>query len=313
MAPYEHTPLPARPSPSGKPVNAMTVDVEDYFQVSAFAPLVPTTAWGEYESRVEASTDSLLALFASLRVRATFFVLGWVAEQRPALVRRIADAGHELASHSHLHRLVYDLDPATFRADLRRAKAAIEDAAGVVVRGFRAPSFSITERSLWALDVLVEEGYAYDASVFPVHHDRYGIPTAPRDAHTIHRAAGSLIELPGSAAMVGPAPLPVGGGYFRLFPYNMTRWAVRQLNEARRPAMFYLHPWEVDPGQPRLEASVVTSFRHYNQLAATLPRLNRLLTDFSWGAIEDIWPIGSTPKAPRVGEPAPAETPVPAP
>lgn len=313
MVPYEHTPLASRPAPSGATVNAMTVDVEDYFQVSAFAPFVPADAWGTFEPRVEANTDRLLALFASAGVRGTFFVLGWVAEQRPALVRRIAEAGHELASHSHLHRLVYELDPEAFRADLRQAKRAIEDAAGVAVRGFRAPSFSITERSLWALDVLVEEGYAYDASVFAVNHDRYGIPTAPRHAHAIQRAAGSLIELPGSAATVGPAPLPIGGGYFRLFPYSMTRWAVRQLNERRQPAMFYLHPWEVDPEQPRLEASVVTSFRHYNQLAATLPRLKRLLADFRWGAIEDIWPIGSTPSAPRVGEPAPARTLVHAP
>jgi polysaccharide deacetylase family protein (PEP-CTERM system associated) len=294
--PYDQVDLPPRPDkPGGAIVNAMTVDVEDYFQVSAFAPLVPPDAWGTFESRVNANTDRLLALFAATGVRATFFVLGWVAEQHPALIQRIAAGGHELASHSYWHRLVYDLDQESFRADLKRAKQAIEDACGVAVRGFRAPSFSITERSLWALDVLVEEGYTYDASIFPVHHDRYGIPDAPRHAHEIRRAAGPVVELPGSAAIAGPARVPIGGGYFRLLPYTVTRWAVRQMNEVdARPAMFYLHPWEVDPAQPRLEASTVSRWRHYNQLAATEPRLRRLLADFRWGAIEDIWPVRGT-------------------
>jgi polysaccharide deacetylase family protein (PEP-CTERM system associated) len=304
--PYERAdlaPLPLRTP--GAIVNAMTVDVEDYFQVSAFAPLVSPDAWGTFESRVTANTDRLLALFAETGVRATFFILGWVAERHPSLVQRIAAAGHELASHSYWHRLVYDLEPESFRADLRRARQAIEDAAGVAVRGFRAPSFSVTEQSLWALDVLVEEGYAYDASVFPVRHDRYGIPTAPRHAHVIRRAAGEVIELPGSAAIAGPARVPIGGGYFRLVPYSVTRWAIRQLNDVDvRPAMFYLHPWEIDPDQPRLEASAVSRWRHYNQLTATEPRLRRLLADFRWGAIEDIWPV--RPDASRPGASAPA-------
>jgi polysaccharide deacetylase family protein (PEP-CTERM system associated) len=309
--PYEYTELPPLPAASGRPiVNAMTIDIEDYFQVSAFAPMVSPDAWGTFESRVAANTDRLLAAFAAAKVRATFFVLGWVAEQHPALIRRIAEAGHELASHSHWHGLVYDLTPESFRADLRRARHAIEDASGVTVRGFRAPSFSITERSLWALDVLIEEGHTYDASVFPVRHDRYGIPSAPRHAHRVHRGAGSIVELPGSTAMVGPARVPVGGGYFRLLPYAVTRWAVRQLNDAAQPAMFYLHPWEIDPLQPRLEAPLLSRLRHYNQLAATEHRLLQLLADFRWGAIEDIWPVTASAGTARSPQPSSSAPPL---
>ena len=194
---YDAADLPARRGRRAPILNAMTIDVEDYFQVSAFADVVRPDTWDGHASRVEANTDRLLAMFAEARVRATFFVLGWVAERHPGLVRRIAQAGHEIASHSYAHQLVYDLDAETFRADLRRARGLIEDLSGRPVRGFRAPSYSVTERSLWALDVLIEEGYTYDASVFPIHHDRYGIPSAPRHAHRVLRPAGSLIELPG--------------------------------------------------------------------------------------------------------------------
>jgi len=283
-------------------LNAMTIDVEDYFHVSAFANVVRPDTWDGHASRVEANTDRLLAMFAEARVRGTFFVLGWVAERYPGLVRRIAQAGHEIASHSYAHQLVYDLDAETFRADLRRARGLIEDLSGRPVRGFRAPSYSVTERSLWALDVLIEEGYTYDASVFPIHHDRYGIPSAPRHAHRVLRPAGSLIELPGSTAVIGPAKVPIGGGYFRLLPYSLTTWAIGQLNRAdQRPAMFYLHPWEIDPDQPRLAASSVSRWRHYNNLAATEARLRRLLADFKWGPIEDVWPVG------QVAAPQPVE------
>jgi polysaccharide deacetylase family protein (PEP-CTERM system associated) len=290
---YDSTDLP-RPAaaPRAPIVNAMSIDVEDYFHVSAFAHVVRPHAWDTYASRVEANTDRLLAMFAEARVRATFFVLGWVAERQPALVRRIAQAGHEIASHSYAHQLVYDLDADAFRADLRRAKGVIEDITGRPVRGFRAPSYSVVERSLWALDVLIEEGYTYDASVFPIHHDRYGIPGAPRHAHRIARAGGSLIEVPGSTAMIGPARIPIGGGYFRLLPYSLTTWAISQVNRVdQRPAMFYLHPWEIDPDQPRLAASSVSRWRHYNNLALTEARLKRLLADFRWGRIEDVWPV----------------------
>jgi polysaccharide deacetylase family protein (PEP-CTERM system associated) len=323
--PYERTAV--RPNPTavvpGAVVNAMTIDVEDYFHVSAFAASVSRDAWSQYESRVAANTDRLLALFADTGVRATFFVLGWVAERDPGLVRRIVAAGHEVASHSYWHQLVYDLDVETFRHDLRRAKHAIEDAAGVMVRGFRAPSYSLVERSLWALDVLVEEGYSYDASVFPIRHDRYGIPQAPRHAHRIARAGGSVIELPGTTAIAGGARVPIGGGYFRLLPYRVTRWAVEKVNTVDlQPAMFYLHPWEIDPDQPRLQvASAISRWRHYNNLAATEPRLRRLLADFRWGAVEDVWPVAPAsrpasaatvvPPAPGAPPPAVATTAVP--
>ena len=289
---YDAADLPA--ARTQRPIlNAMTIDVEDYFHVSAFADVVRPHTWDGYASRVEANTDRLLAMFAEAQVRATFFVLGWVAERYPGLVRRIAQAGHEIASHSYAHQLVYDLDTETFRADLRRARCIIEDLSGRPVRGFRAPSYSVTERSLWALDVLIEEGYTYDASIFPIHHDRYGIPSAPRHAHRVRRPAGSLIELPGSTAMIGPAKVPIGGGYFRLLPYSLTTWAIGQLNRAdQQPAMFYLHPWEIDPDQPRLAASSVSRWRHYNNLAATETRLRRLLADFKWGPIEEVWPLG---------------------
>jgi polysaccharide deacetylase family protein (PEP-CTERM system associated) len=290
---YDSIELPPAAVPAKERiVNAMTIDVEDYFHVSAFADVVRPDTWSSYGSRVEANTDRMLAMFAAARVRGTFFVLGWVAERHPALVRRIAQAGHEIASHSYAHQLVYDLDRERFRADLRRAKRIIEDITGQPIRGFRAPSYSVTERSLWAFDVLIEEGYTYDASVFPIHHDRYGIPSAPRYAHRVSRTGGTLIELPGSTAAVGPARMPIGGGYFRLLPYSLTTWAIGQLNRVdRRPAMFYLHPWEIDPDQPRLPASSVSRWRHYGNLASTEPRLRRLLTEFRWGAIEDVWPV----------------------
>jgi polysaccharide deacetylase family protein (PEP-CTERM system associated) len=283
---YDFTPLPARPTDRTRPVHVMTVDVEDYFHVSAFAGTVSPDQWPALDTRVVGSTSRLIDLFAEHGVRATFFVLGWVADRHPELVRRIADNGHELASHSYWHRLVYDLTPEEFRDDLRRARDVIESAAGVRIRGFRAPSYSIVERSLWALDVLVEEGYAYDASIFPVRHDVYGIPDAPRAPHFIDREAGRLLELPGVAARIGPLPVPVGGGYFRLLPYAVTRWAIaRYTATAQQPAIFYLHPWEIDPDQPRLQAPLKSRLRHYNQLAQTETRLRRLLRDFAWDSI----------------------------
>jgi polysaccharide deacetylase family protein (PEP-CTERM system associated) len=234
-------------------VNAMTVDVEDYFHVSAFASVVSPSDWESYESRVERNTERLLAILEGAGVRATFFVLGWIAERFPALVQRIDRAGHELASHGYDHGLVYDKTPESFRADLRRAQTAIEQAAGVDVRGYRAPSFSITEDSLWALDVLVSEGYTFDSSIYPIRHDRYGIPSWHRHIHTIDRPGGRLWELPGSTVRHLGTNLPMGGGgYFRLLPYWWTRRGIQALNDdEQRPAIFYLHPWEIDPDQPR--------------------------------------------------------------
>jgi polysaccharide deacetylase family protein (PEP-CTERM system associated) len=276
---------PPPPAADPRVINAMTVDVEDYFHVSNFNHVVTRTSWEQRESRVERNTDRLLRMFADAGVRATFFVLGWAGERCPALVRRIAAEGHEVASHGYGHHLVYDLTPAQFRDDVRRSKGILEDTAGVPVTGYRAPSFTITERSLWALDVLIEEGYQYDSSIFPVHHDRYGIPSSPRHAHVLTRAAGAILEIPASTVRLGGVNLPVGGGgYFRLLPYAWTRWGIARLNRVEgRPAVFYLHPWELDPDQPRLPAGALARFRHYGNLARTEARLRSLVQEFAFG------------------------------
>jgi polysaccharide deacetylase family protein (PEP-CTERM system associated) len=277
-------------SASGQILNAMTVDVEDYFHVSVFEKAVPRASWDAMESRVVANTERLLELFDSYRVRGTFFVLGWVAERHPTLVKAIASRGHELASHGYAHRLLYDQTPDALRDDVRRAKALIEDVTGAAVRGYRAPSFSVTERSLWALDVLVEEGYRYDASIFPIRHDRYGIPDAHRWPHALARTGGRLFEVPGSTVRLAGTNLPVaGGGYFRVLPYAWTRWGIARVNRVEhQPAIFYLHPWEVDPHQPRLIANALGRFRHYRNLHLTESRLRVLMRDFAFGPLETV-------------------------
>ena len=271
-------------------VNAMTIDVEDYFQVSAFDDVVKREEWESRPSRVVSNTTRLLRLFDEYSVKSTFFVLGWVADRFPGLVRDIAAAGHELASHGYGHRIVYSQTPHEFREDVRRAKGTIENVSGQVVRGYRAPSFSITKNSLWALDVLVEEGYRYDASIFPIRHDRYGIPDAPRHSHVLTRPAGTLTEAPGSTVRLLGSNVPVaGGGYFRILPYWWTKWGIARLNRTEaQPAIFYLHPWEIDPGQPRLPASRLSRFRHYRNLDKAEARLKRLLTDFRFGMLKDV-------------------------
>lgn len=267
-------------------VNAMSVDVEDYFHVSVFDGIVPRSTWGDMESRVCRNTERLLDIFDRYAVQSTFFVLGWVAERHPSLVRSIADRGHELASHGYAHRLVYDQTPEAFRDDVRRAKSIIEDAGGRAVSGYRAPSYSVTPRSLWALDILIEEGYAYDASIFPIRHDRYGIPVSPREPFRVERSAGSLMEVPGSTVRIGPLNLPVGGGgYFRILPYAWTRWGIGRLNQDAQSAVFYLHPWEIDPEQPRLPAGWLGRFRHYRNLGLTEERLTALLEDFRFAPV----------------------------
>jgi polysaccharide deacetylase family protein (PEP-CTERM system associated) len=268
----------------------MTVDVEDYFQVSAFEGHVDRAEWESLESRVCRNTDRLLEMFDEAGVTATFFVLGWVAERHPALVRRITTGGHEIASHGYSHRLVYDLTPREFCDDVRRAKWVLENISGQPVLGYRAPSYSITGRSLWAYDVLLETGHLYDASVFPIRHDRYGIPDAPRHPYVVVRSRGSMWELPGSTVRYAGQNLPIGGGgYFRLLPYAITRRAIRHVNDVEgRPVMFYLHPWEIDPEQPRIHASAVSRFRHYNNLAKTEPRLRQLLKDFRFGPAQSM-------------------------
>lgn len=271
-------------------VNGMSVDVEDYFQVSAFDHVVKRSEWPEFESRVVANTERLLELYSRCSVRATFFVLGWVADRQPALIRRIADAGHEIASHGFHHQLVYSLSADDFRVDVRTAKTLLEDITGQRVRGYRAPSFSITQESLWALDVLVEEGYEYDASIFPIYHDRYGIADAPRHVHVLDRPAGRIVEVPGSTVRIAGFNFAIaGGGYFRLTPYQWTSRSIARVNLVEhRPVVFYLHPWEVDPEQPRFAVPASTRLRHYYGLKATLPRLEKLLDRFAFDTVSSV-------------------------
>lgn len=268
--------------------NALTVDVEDYYQVSAFEAVVSFPDWEHYESRVERNTYRLLDLLDVRQTQATFFVLGWIAERHASLVRELHRRGHEVASHGYAHRRVYTQTPEQFREETRRAKGLLEDLTGHAILGYRAASYSITAESLWALDVLQEAGFVYDSSVFPIRHDRYGIPDAQRFCHVLDRAAGvRLVEFPPSTVRVFGNNMPIaGGGYFRLFPYAVTRWGVRRLNiKEGHPAMVYLHPWEVDPEQPRLPSGLVTRWRHYVNLRKVEARLQRLLQDFAFGTM----------------------------
>jgi polysaccharide deacetylase family protein (PEP-CTERM system associated) len=271
-------------------VNVMTVDVEDYFHVSAFDNVVSRAGWDTFESRVSRNTEQLLERFAEANVRSTFFVLGWVAERFPALVRRIAEQGHEVASHGFHHQLLYMLTPKQFRDDVRAAKAAIEDVSGHAVLGFRAPSYSVIESSMWAIDVLIEEGFVYDSSIFPIHHDRYGIPNSPRHAYMLKRPVGTLLEVPGSTIRLGGVNLPIaGGGYFRQLPYAWPKWGIGRVNRIERePVVFYMHPWEIDPDQPRMRVGRATRMRHYRGLERTGARLARLLQDFRFDSVRSV-------------------------
>jgi polysaccharide deacetylase family protein (PEP-CTERM system associated) len=269
--------------------NALTIDVEDYFQVSAMAPYIRRDEWETRECRVERNVDRILQLLDARGTQATFFTLGWVAERYPQLVRRIVDGGHELASHGHGHERASDLDRAAFRADLDRAKKLLEDIAGVAVRGYRAPSFSIGHGNLWAFDTLLETGHSYSSSIYPIRHDHYGMPDAPRFAH---RRANGLLEIPVTTVRMGSRNLPSsGGGWFRLFPYPVTRWMIRQVNRVdRQAAIFYFHPWEIDHGQPRIPGiDARTRFRHYVNIGRTDARLQQLLQDFRWGRMDRIF------------------------
>ncbi len=274
--------------PSPSPWNALTVDVEDWYQVSAFDGVVSRGDWDRYESRVERNTETLLDLFRARNLKATFFALGWVAERRPSLLRMLRSEGHEIASHGFEHRLVGSLDPESFRADLARAASAIEAACGVRVRGYRAPSFSVSEESLWAYDVLRQEGYLFSSSVFPVRHDRYGIPSFPRFPVRIAFPAGNPIwEFPMTTWRVLGRNLPAaGGGWLRLFPAAVLAKAIRSANSAGHPAVLYVHPWEVDPGQPVVaSAPRLARFRHRLNLEKTAARLCRLLDAFPFSTM----------------------------
>ena len=267
-------------------VNAMSFDIEDYFQVSNFESLVSFEDWGGYESRVERNTDKILEVLADHDSHATFFVLGWVAEKFPRLVDKIATAGHELATHGDRHQLVYRLTPEEFRQDLRRSIDLIEQAGGQQVLGFRAPSFSITSENPWALDVLQEEGLKYDSSIYPIRHHRYGMPRAPLAPHEIRPG---FIEFPMATSRWAGMRFPVaGGGYFRIFPYFFIRWGLKRINKEGRPFVFYLHPWEFDPDQPRLNASLQARFRHYRHLDRTEPRLRSLMKEFEFSTVRRI-------------------------
>jgi polysaccharide deacetylase family protein (PEP-CTERM system associated) len=274
-------------------INAITVDVEDYFHVRAFSDVISRSQWDYYPLRVERNTLHLLELFASRQIRATFFVLGWVAQRCPKLVREIASGGHRIGCHSFNHRAIYEGTEREFREDLRRAKGIIEETGGRAVTSFRAPSYSITATSLWALEILAEEGFEYDSSIFPIVHDNYGIRNAPRFPYVRKLQCGSQIkEFPPSTLRILGTNIPVaGGGYFRLYPYKMTAWAVHHLNQHEgQPAMVYLHPWELDPDQPRISGSWLSRFRQYQNLHTTETKCLRLLDDFSWGPMEEAFP-----------------------
>lgn len=271
--------------------NAFTVDVEDYFQVEGFANAIDRNSWEGFRTRVGASTSTLLELLERRKVRATFFVLGWVARKHPEIVRQIVASGHEVASHGMSHRLIYTQSPAEFQRETRDAKALLEDLAQKPVVGYRAATYSITRRSLWALDILCEEGFHYDSSIFPMRHDRYGIPDAETKPHVLTTPGGGrLVEFPISVLRFHGAKVPVaGGGYFRLFPYRFTRWALRRLNEQQQEFVFYVHPWEVDPEQPRVnEAGAFSRFRHYLNLGRCAERLDRLLQDFEFDTMRSV-------------------------
>lgn len=285
-----HTPIPAEQAfRRVAPVNAMTVDVEDYFQVSAFEQHVQRSAWESRPLRVRHNTTQLLELFAEHQVSATFFVLGWIAQREPQLIRDIHSSGHEVASHGWSHRRVVHQQPEEFRQDVRRTKALLEDLTGEEVAGYRAASYSVSLDTLWALDILQEEGYVYSSSICPIRHDLYGIPGFPRFAFRLHPEG--ILEIPVTTAVIAGRTVPCGGGgWFRLAPYRASRWALRRVNREQQPVVFYLHPWEIDHQQPRIEGiGMRTRFRHYLNLRRTFPRLRQLLQDFDWDRMDHIF------------------------
>ncbi len=270
-------------------VNSLTVDVEDYFHVWALAPQIPRTQWDHLPSRIERNVGLLLELLRETDTKATFFTLGWVAERYPAIVRRIVEEGHELASHGYAHRRATEQQPGQFLSDIQLAKAVLEDISGVEVKGYRAPSFSVGPSNAWAFDCIAEAGYRYSSSIYPVRHDHYGVPDAPRFAH---RLQNGLLELPITTVRVFRRNWPAGGGgYFRLLPYAVSRWSLKRVNALdSQPAVFYMHPWELDPEQPRVAGvSPKARFRHYVNLGRTAERLRQLLSEFRWDRVDRVF------------------------
>jgi polysaccharide deacetylase family protein (PEP-CTERM system associated) len=289
------------PGPACKALirNAMSVDVEDYFQVQAFAGVIPRASWDGIDRRVEANVERILDQFARAGVHATFFTLGWIAERHPVMVRRIVAAGHELASHGYDHIRADLLDSKAFRADVGRTRLILEDIGGTAVRGYRAPTFSIGPRNPWAFEALESEGYRYSSSVYPIRHDLYGDPDAPRFPH--QPGPGGLWEIPMSTIRLAGRNLPcAGGGYFRLLPYSLYQLALTRLNRSGRPGIFYFHPWEVDPGQPRVTGcSRLSRFRHYVYLSEMPARVDRLLREFAWDRVDQVFADLLAPATPR--------------
>ncbi len=276
--------------------NALTIDVEDYFQVSAFAPYIPRDQWNVRECRVESNVERILHMLDDHSTKATFFTLGWIAERYPHLVKRIVEGGHELASHGYGHERASDLSEATFFSDIDSAKKLLEDLSGQEVKGYRAPSFSIGEGNLWAFDCLERAGYRYSSSIYPIKHDHYGMPDAPRFAHQVR---AGLLEVPVTTARFFDRNWPAsGGGYFRLMPYGMSRWLLRRVNQDDcQSAVFYFHPWEIDDAQPRIDGiNAKTRFRHYVNLSKTETRIRRLLADFKWARMDEIFLQGTVAK-----------------
>lgn len=272
-------------------VNAFTIDLEDYYHVSALAPAIPRSSWESRESRLAGNTERLLDMLEERGIKATFFVLGWVAAHFPELVRRIAAQGHEIGCHGYSHQLIYKQTQSDFEEETRKAKDLLEDLIGAPVLGYRAASFSIVPSSRWALDTLIELGFQYDSSIFPVRHDRYGMPGASREPGLIESPTqGPIVEFPMSTAVWGDVRVPVsGGGYFRLIPYWFTRAGLRRINERdRMPFTFYLHPWEIDPDQPRVRASLLSHLRHYTNLRKCEARLRKLLGDFRFTTMRGV-------------------------
>jgi polysaccharide deacetylase family protein (PEP-CTERM system associated) len=283
-------PVASAETQSGRrPKHVLSIDLEDYFHVEAFSRQIDRSEWQQYPSRVNENTHRLLDLFDQYHVKSTFFVLGWVANQFPRLIREVHERGHELACHSYWHRRIYTLTPAEFRDDTRLARIAIEDAASVSVCGYRAPTWSVIRDSLWALDILLEEGFTYDSSIFPVHHDLYGIPGSSRYPWTYTSAdRKTLLELPpATVEILGTNLASAGGGYFRILPMRFTEWAFQRFESEHKSLVFYLHPWEIDPEQPRIAASLKSRLRHYTNLAATQQRLEKMLQCYSFQPFRD--------------------------